>query len=408
MNPDWVVPSLPHRKEFFMPVKTHLTIGVLVFAALLRGESYKSPPQGPPVAWASNVNSFRINDLLTPSLKASVNQTVAQMNAVIALNTDYRAKVKLVDPVTVYSPILFYTQFTDRPNHRYAWVQYMMEFEISDIKYHFAGSWNSYPWNRKVSMAVDVRNFCSGWETGQGRIQIVADPNPPYLDPNVGYGESFVNALLGGALVPYLNARISTALTEPGMVSTTLPGEGYECSSIGASHGDPSTYDDDLILWNRRGDRPVVFSLPITVRPVSVKRLSAHRLDGEILYDPIESPALDFWAGFGRGYYQLPSMVEGQVVQLAEPPIQVYPHPNGGQLVVLANVVQSIAKIDGNFNVFPASVHYGNGIQKVIVWKTYWTWPAPPSNKPTKFIVPAYEVTFEVSAPVLPPIPVSF
>lgn len=400
-----------------MLVKTNLTIGVLVFAALLRGESYVSPAQGPPVASPTNANTILVREYITDPLKNSLDQKLAQINATLAARTDARAKVRLLN-VKVYSPLLLPTQFTDRPNQRFVWVQYMLKFEIYDIQYDgrlcnpgplqncLPGQivWSNYPFTRKVSMAVDVRTFCDGWENGEGKIKIVADPNPPALE-SISYAEAAVNFFLGGTLVPLVNAQISNVLTQPGPVSQTLPGT--RCVSLGSSYGDPNTYDDDLILWNLPGSRPAPFSLPITVRVVSVKRLSAHRPDGQILYDTIESPTLDFWAGFGRGNYQLPPLAEGQEVLLAEPPIQVFPQPNGAHLVVLANIWLP-NKLDGDFTLLPRTERYGNGIRKLTISKTYWTPPAPPLNKPTKFIVPAYEVTFDVNAPVLPPVVVPF
>ena len=101
-----------------MLVKTNLTIGVLVFAALLRGESYVSPAQGPPVASPTNANTILVREYITDPLKNSLDQKLAQINATLAARTDARAKVRLLN-VKVYSPLLLPTQFTDRPNHRF-------------------------------------------------------------------------------------------------------------------------------------------------------------------------------------------------------------------------------------------------------------------------------------------------
>jgi hypothetical protein len=383
-----------------MCAKTYLTIVFVAFVVILNGESYPSPAQGPPIASGSNIQSYPIAGGLTYLLKGAVEQKLVQVNASLAARTDVRAKVTLA-PLVVSSPILKDTQYTDRPNHRYVWVYHRLEVKISDIQFNAPVlGWTGYPWNRKVSVSVDVNCFCDGWEMGQGKIKIVADPEPPYLDPDPSFSEAAVNFFLGSWLVPFINGKITESLTAPGGFSQTLGLT--KCNSLAAFTGDPSTRDDDGLHWN---EPPLLQPYPgpaITVRPTRIKRLQAHRLDGRVLYNQSESPVLDIWAGFGRWYYdELPSMVEGQEVLLPAPGIQVSPHPaSGASLVVIANTTHFYEAIsDSAFRTFSPALNYGNGTQTVVVSKTYWLPPESSHSKPLKVIVPAYEITFEVNSP---------
>lgn len=55
--------------------------------------------------------------------------------------------------------------------------------------------------------------------------------------------------------------------------------------------------------------------------------------------DTVESPLLNFWAGFGLWPYHLPPMVEDQEAALPGPALGVYPAlKNGVSLVVIAEL----------------------------------------------------------------------
>lgn len=255
-------------------------------------------------------------------------------------------------------------------------------------------------------MAVDVNNFCTGWEFGSGNIQIVAAPQTPTLDEDPGWTEAIVNFFLNGHLVPYVNSKVRNALTTPGGVSQTLPAK---CNSLQPFKGDPDTRSDDSFQWTEPRFQFPNVTLSLTVRPTYVKRLQARTLQGAVLYDPTEAPGLEFWAGFAKWYVHLPPMMEGQTVALAAPAIEAVPKlPGSTNLVVIANTFHSHVT-ESTFRTFTRTANYGNGTQKVTIYKTYFEPPRPPfSPKPRKVNVAAYEVTFDVVAPIQFPAPGTF
>lgn len=393
---------------------TRYLLTLFAFAALSNAQV--SPAQGPSAPSANAViRDIPVQGVVTALLKTVTEQSLADINTTLAARTDARARVSL-KKINVWAPGMTQTQFTDRPNHRLVRVPYILEFKVDNIQW--AGgtyncnvpnpppgcpaidgqiNWHNYPWSRTVTMSVDVNNFCDGWELGSGHIRIEADPDPPYIDPDPGITEAIVNFFLNGHLVPFVNSKLQQGLKTPGRFSQTLTLT--KCNTLQAFAGDPNSLADDAIQWSEPG-----FAFPnllpgVTVRATHVKRLQARDLYNNILYNPVETPSLDFWAGFGHQYLQLPPMTEGQVVALTSPAISVVPRLAGSMsLVVIASTINGYTT-ESNFRVFPGTT-YGAGTQTVTVFKTYTRPPSfPLFPKPTIVKVPAYEITFEVASP---------
>jgi hypothetical protein len=273
-------------------------------------------------------------------MRQEILKKIDEINARLAEPGDFHAKVSLAG-ITAYKPIQWQTQYPDRPNHRYVGVDHIVNLRLSSISYKGI----PYPWGRSISISVELKVFCNGWEFGNGKLALRGGSDPPYLDPDPSFSEEAVNAILGGWLVDFVNAKIRQALGSGGILSAPLPGE---CVSLGARWGSPETLGYDLILYNAPVTRPGVppgaeYRMPpMTVRPVRAKRLTAHKHGGGAVYEQVETPFLEFWAGFGHWSYQLPPMVEGQEVVLAAPAITFVPRPtNSTSLVVIANTVQN-------------------------------------------------------------------
>jgi hypothetical protein len=382
---------------------TYPAMAFLTFAALLNGQSYP-PAQGPPNVSGTNIADFRVDQWLTGVLRAAIQLKLDELNAQLAQPGDFHARLSISE-IRAYNPYLTQTQYLDQPNHRYVGIDHIVILRLSDISYKGFG----YPWGRSISISIDLGVFCNGWELGTGRLAVRGESDPPYLDPDPPFSEEVVNVLLGGWLVDLVNAKIRQALGGGSVFAGELIGQ---CVSLGASIGSLETHEDDLIRYNnppvpRPGVPPgVEYQMPpITVRPVRVKRLQAHRTGGSVVYDQVESPFLEFWAGFGRWYYQLPPMLEGQEVLLAAAPITVIPRPAGGaSLVVIANTTHNNGPKDSGYQVFSSSVNFGSGTQTVVVRKTYWEPPMPPfTTKPTMHKIAGYEITFEVVVPAVRP-----
>jgi hypothetical protein len=392
-----------------MQAKIYPAIAVLAFAVLLNGQSYP-PAQGPPNVSGTNIAAFEVSLWLTGTMKNAIQSKLDEINTQLAQPGDFHARLSISE-IKAYNPYLTQTQYKDRPNHRYVGIDQIAILRLSDISYKGV----PYPWGRSISISIDLKVFCNGWELGTGRLAMTAESDPPYLDPDPPFSEEVVNVLLGNWLVDLVNAKIRQGLGSGSVFSGELLGE---CVSLGASIGSQDTHEDDLIRFNRPVTRPgvppgtVVEPPPTTVRPVRVKRLQAHRPGGGVVYDQLETPYLEFWAGFGHWYYQLPPMVEGQEVALAAPAIGVVPRPTSStSLVVIASTIQNSGNSgtkDSAYRAFSSSLNFGSGTQTVVVRKTYWEPPQPPfTTKPTMHTIAGYEITFEVVAPAVRP-PIGF
>jgi hypothetical protein len=365
----------------------------IVFLACAVMSYGQSPAQGPP---AASVNAaswpvFSFNNLV----KDQVNTTVSGINATLAARGDVRATI--VPTVLSYSPIPTQTQYPDQPNSRYYSIHYILSFDINNIQYK-EGVWLTYPWSRNISISLNLNVFCNGWQSGNGTIALVTQAQPPYLDPDHSTTEQIVDQFLGGWLINYVDSQIMKSVSGVPATITNL----FPCRSLGVYYGAANTVSDDAILW----DKPTGIHIPIltslnsiSVQPKSVKRLPAHALDGSVLYQQVETPALEFWADFGTWDYQLPAMVENQVTLLPTAPNLEIPAPAAGNpLVIIASVAQTIGTKDSAYETFPSTTNFGAGTQTIQISKVYWQPPNYPyTTKPTKILVPAYEITFQVT-----------
>jgi hypothetical protein len=245
---------------------------------------------------------------------------------------------------------------------------------------------------------------CKGWETGAGAITMESQSDPPYLDSDPSFSEEFVNFFLNHALTAKVDSKIRAAMRDAGSGPSTS-GTGFNCNTLGVDHGMAGDMDDS-ILW---AQVPVFNSLlapQITVRPIKIKRLPARDYYNAVLYDAMEAPFLEMYAGFSHSVFQLPSMVDGQEVFLSGMPSMTIRRPaTSSSLVVIASLnYLNKPVIDSNFRVFSSAVNFGIGTQTVVINKTFWK-PATPGTKPIKFLVPGYEITFQVEQSGIAPAP---
>ncbi len=375
---------------------TKSTTALLTLAGLLSGASYP-PAQGPPPPSGSGIQEFP-TAFFQGEIQANIQRMLNDLNARLAGRTDVHAKVTF-SSVQAGPPMPIPTQYQDRPNQRYIWVPHIVTLKVSDIEAKAGGFWIPYPFDRKIYVSVNVNTFCNGWETGLGTIQFVSESDPPYLDSDPSILESAVNEFLGGWLVEYVNANIRQNL--PGGEHGTSPppaisGKDWSCNSLGSL-----VSDLNWIQWARIASPPRG-PQSMDVQLTKVKRLAAHRLNGGVLYQTVESPLIDFWAGSGHRYYQLPPMVEGQEVVPAGSPISISIPANNTSLVVIASTQTDFK--DSGYQVYSSAASFGNGTQKLTVDKAYWLPPDPFITKPQRVFVPGYELTFQVFVPGAAPI----
>jgi hypothetical protein len=84
-----------------------------------------------------------------------VDRAVAENNAAYGGDT---SGAVVTATKTRYSPWMYSTQFTDRPNQNIVLVSYHIEYDISDIYWHGI----PYPFSRTAGQSVDIEISCEG------------------------------------------------------------------------------------------------------------------------------------------------------------------------------------------------------------------------------------------------------
>lgn len=364
------------------------------------------PPLGPP-APTDPKKDMSIYGFLTPLVKGHVGKALTDVNALIAKRTDIRAQISLRD-FKVWSPWLDATQYADRPNERFVRVPYLMMFHAHNIQKNTSGGWVGVPGERDISQAIDMLTFCNNWQTGQGRLKVVSNIQRPYLEDNQGALEEVVNFFVNNTLTSYIDNEVRKQLTQPPDISVDLLGQ---CDALGAYAGLTTDPTDDIVQYSYHQKLTKVAGIAaatgleqITIKLLSLKRLAAHNLQGAVLYQPVEAPALEFYANYQHAYAPLSPLQEGQQLTLNVPPLMLNRPEGSNLLVLISNIIQNVSigsqPTDSAFRVFDKATNFGNGIQTIRIQKPYWVQGNPMTGgKPSKVYVDAYELTLQVNAP---------
>lgn len=373
------------------------------------------PPIGPPDPVAP-VRELPIHLLITNlkdaqgnniGVRGQVDRVVALVNANMAQQTSVRAKLK-VQSFKVFGPNMSATTYTDRPNHRFVRIPYLVGFKIYDVDKRVAGTWVSTGVTRNLSQSIGIHMFCDRWETGKGSLKLASKIDRPYMEPNQGTVEQVVDFFLNGHLTDFIDSIVRQQIAAIPITngSTNL---NLDCNALGRQAGDLSTPTDDLILYSyHQSGLPglkgqTVLSQELTLTLQSVKRLQARNLSNQPLYAVSEAPALDVFANQHSARVQLPTLMEGQQVPVSAAPI-VVPKSGLTSLNVLMNIqVPNQTTTDSASRVYGQNVNFGNGTQTIKVPKSYWTKADPTTGvKPRQVLVDAYEVTFRINSGDLP------
>ena len=370
--------------------------------ASLRGPS---PPLGPPSA-KQPVNDIGIDFLITNPMRSQIDDIVAQANASAAQQPSVRAKIK-VESFRTFGAGLSATQFTDRPNHRFVRIPYMVGYKVYDVKKNVGGAWIPTTVTRSLSQSIGIHLFCDKWETGNGTIRLQTDIQPLYLENSQGTAEQIVDFFLNGHLTHFIDGLVRQQLNQISITdgAANLP---FQCQSLTANqHQTPDPVDDTVDFNRPTAVLPTAQTHTmlnqVSVKFASLKRLPAKSLSGQILYNAVESPALEVYANFKHHFVPLPSIQEGQVIPLNIPAFSM-PTPTGDQfLLILANVIQGQAigsvPTDSAYRIFPKEGNFGNGTQILTISKSFWEPPKPPFQpKPTQHFRDAYELTVHISS----------
>lgn len=369
--------------------------------ASLRGPS---PPLGPPSA-TQPVNDIGINFLITNQMRSQIDQIVAQANANADQQTSVRAKIK-VESFKTFGAGLSATQFTDRPNHRFVRIPYIVGYKVYDVKKKVGGAWIPTTVTRTLSQSIGIHLFCDKWENGNGTIKLQTDIQPLYLEDSQGTAEQVVDFFLNGHLTQFIDGLVRQQIKQIPITngSTNLP---FRCRSLTANQHQTTDPVDDTVDFNQPNPiQPINQTAlnQVSIKFVSLKRLPAKNLSGQTLYKSVETPALEIYANFKNGFTILPAIQEGQTIPLNIPTFSMSTPTADQFLLILANIIQEQAigtqPTDSAFRTFTKANNFGNGTQTLVIKKSFWMPPKPPLQpKPLEILVDGYELTFQINAP---------
>jgi hypothetical protein len=335
------------------------------------------PPLGPPT-YRSDKISLGVG-VLTGIVKTKVAETVTKANEMIHQQTN-KVTVEAL-PLKVYSPMRVATLYTNRPN------QYYVKLPI-DIAIKVRIDFTS---DRMIYIPLDLNLSCEGWETGKGKVQIVAKTGPPSIE-----GGNIIEDVI--RVRDYINNQIKSNLTLPGAIAVSVPNP--SCITIGPSPsqsvGDPFAFIAYDPPFRLSPIRDVAMAPTIEVTFQRLKRLRARGI-GTILYQTTENVMLETYANFVLHQSAVVTMREDDEVALTLPP-SVVKASGLDSLVIIANILQQPIGTpeDSAFNVSARTANFSPGAHTLQITKVYVEPPGPGHTKPLQIRVPAYELTYNV------------
>jgi hypothetical protein len=393
-------------KMNYRNLQPRLAAAVLYVAALSTNlfvptrAAAQPPPQGPPAA-TLNAQSVPA-DLLNGVLMSTIDTQVAAENAILAADPNHRAVISASSQRL--TPFMMYTTDPDKPNQFYAEIPVTVTYHVTDIKAKVLGTWISYPFDRTITQYVSLQATCEGWYTGSGKLTYTAVVSPAYLEGDHSFAEEAIGAILLELIPNFVDHAIADAIKNVPSGTISI-GSGVACRTLGVATK-PQGFPFDSVEYDPPTGlhSPIKTSLnQITVRITQIKRLPLHTLAGGAVYDVIEAPFLDFYAGYSHTLIPFPQMAEGQVV-VAPPQANTVQTgvPSSSSLLVLIGAISYggvIQENDSAFVTFGSSSSFGSGTHTFQVMK-HWVEPSPiPGSKPLARSGPAYEITVEISSP---------
>jgi hypothetical protein len=374
---------------------TVFATAILALSSLLTAQPVP-PALGPPTTALDGSSNLPVDLAITQFLNTELSIRMNELNVELKAREDIDKVRAHVSASASFSAMWSSaTTLPDQPNHRFVNMPHHITITVSSIEKKEGGVWLPYPWSRKIFISTDVMAFCRGWETGSGNLSIESKSQPPYLDADPSFSESLVNFFLNNQLSSYVDSKVRAAIQTVRLAPTAM-GLPAECNTLSYNTGvaGPS---DDAIIWRKAPLLSSLYTPSFSVKPVKIKRLPARTLTGRVLYSAVEAPMVDFWAGYNRTSFALNSMAEGQEILLTSTPAITTRIPAGASaLLVVASMNYGDNGLEDNaFRLFSSAVNFGTGTQTITLNKVYST--VQPGQKPVKWYVPAYEITFTVA-----------
>ena len=372
-----------------------------------------TPAQGPPPNLSDSSQQFSIDTFVTrhccdettgapDGLYDQIEQAIAENNAAYGV----ASSGAIITATKIrYSPSMYSTQYTNRPNQNIVHISYYITYAITDIYSHGI----SYPFSRTAGQSIDIQISCEGWYPwyqGQGELTLTSIVSAPVLDTDHSVLEDTLGGILWQNVIPqYVDREITAKLTRFGKGTRRRP-LGFSCNTLGTkAFLDSPRFDH--VLWDFLQPRfPALGGLQpqLAVRVTQVRRLPVRDLSNNPVYYALETPRLELYAGYNHLVIDLPQMQEGQVYvpnanAVVSSPIPPTNAQYAGRLVIIANMMQLAQNIeDSAFVAFDRATDFGAGTRILNTPKLWW-YRSMFSRKPIFVRSNGYELTLQISGP---------
>ncbi len=375
-----------------------VAIGIFLFL-LSMGPLLKAQPpaQGPP-ATDANGEALGIS-LISGIIKAQLDNLIQITNTDIQNNSGQtKVKATLSYTMKMYKPAMSSTQVMDSPNEQVVRIPYSIEYTIKDIKY------KGIPYfSRKLHQSITVFVSCNQWFSNNGNLKARFNADRPVLD-EASFAEEALNFFIGNTLLDFVDNKIKTLLPPP--MTQVFDAPTFRCNCLGVNSGTSPKYEDSEILYQLQNIPPeLTTNNLITIKLDNIRRLAAKDDNNKTLYAESEDLQLVFYANNKEQVFQLQNMKEGDVHAFEAETMIASKKRSKDRLVLIGRLdYTSLGQFvtESNFKVFQKSANFGNGKQKLIIKKTYFSKPfkLPNGNmsKPKELKRDAYELNFTITS----------
>jgi hypothetical protein len=367
--------AVPNPIVYTVAKRALFVLGLVSSATLAAAQP---PPVGPPVN-VTNAGSLPI-PLITNEVRNRAQQRVDETNAQLA--AEGSSYTTSISELQVWGPLRTASTLWDRPNSSFVLIPHILSIEVH------------IPWasNRFIHIPLDITVSCDGWDTAAGTITVRSKAGPASIEG----GNIFEDIL---HIRSVIDARVRAAFNSPAPITVPLdflPA----CYTIGASKMGTTAVDDDLILWDvprpPRPWDPIRLNATVEVTFDRLTRLPAQTIDGDTLYQDVETFYLNLFANYSSRQRSL-TMQEGDVVSLSDVPPVTLVASKYDKLVVIANAEQPPNNPrDSGYGVGLRTQSYSPGAHSIVIPKWYWRPPDQFIRKPTLVSVPAYRLDYTV------------
>lgn len=331
--------------------------------------------------------------VLTGMLKQKLIEETAQINRKIdsaSSHTGIQATIEF--NIKNVFPAILPTYHKSRPNSNYVRLLFSVDYKIKNLK------WNGVPYfDRTLAQVITFSFYCSNWYKISGGVSsFFVSSDRPVLN-TASAAEQAIDAVLGGWLTDLVDGKISNALQPQDQAGPVGYFNNYQCSCIGLVAGNAPFREDGVISFGYQAFTSVANPPGIKVAVKSVKRLPG--LQNENLPE-WESLQLEIFANYNTGVVTVDRMKVGDIVHLPEKGIEATSPGRIGKLVLIFNMT-ALQGNSGDYSgtiEFAKSNSFGTGQHTIVMMRKKYLPRAGATSPPSSpILVPAYELTFEIS-----------